>query len=482
MRRNNPRLFDCLVENAVTDRYLALMRSGVGRQLSALLGLPNPPRLRRALAAAVAEPLQGANVVVAAVAAANQLAGVLTAVAACGARVCIQPHHPGLAALKPAAVQSGVELHTLAGSDAVDAVVFDARSAGSLADLRALYDLLHPLVSRVAAHGRVVLIGDAADSCATPTAAALAQALTGFVRSLAKELGRRAITVNLITTPPVNTPGLDGVLRFLLSDHSTFITGQRLPLAAAAPLAASNWVMPLADRRAVVTGAARGIGAAIAQTLARDGARVLGIDRPQEEAALRQTMDAINGDCLLLDVAAASAGRQLREHCGPIDIVVHNAGVTRDRTLKNMSESNWDQVLEINLGAVLRITEELLVDGFRPAARVVCIASINGIAGAAGQTNYAASKAALMGYVQAAAPEFARRGGAINAVAPGFIETRMVEQMPLIPREFGRRLNSLGQGGLPSDVAEAVSFLAGPQASALNGVTLRVCGQNLVGA
>jgi len=114
--------------------------------------------------------------------------------------------------------------------------------------------------------------------------------------------------------------------------------------------------------------------------------------------------------------------------------------------------------------------------------RVICLSSIAGIAGNFGQTNYAASKAGVRGFVAAMAPEFAKTGSTINAVAPGFIETRMTAAMPLFTREVGRRLNNLGQGGMPADVAQVVSFLAQPAAAAVSGQTLRVCGGSLIGA
>jgi 3-oxoacyl-[acyl-carrier protein] reductase len=139
-------------------------------------------------------------------------------------------------------------------------------------------------------------------------------------------------------------------------------------------------------------------------------------------------------------------------------------------------------VLDINLGSILRINERLLDGGLNDGARIVCISSIGGIAGNPGQTNYGATKAGIIGYVDGLSAEMAKRGGAINAVAPGFIETQMTAAMPLVPREVGRRLNSLSQGGLPIDIAEAVTFFASPISSGINGSTLRVCGQSFVGA
>ena len=153
-----------------------------------------------------------------------------------------------------------------------------------------------------------------------------------------------------------------------------------------------------------------------------------------------------------------------------------------DKMMRNMPPHFWDLVLDINLGSILRINERLLKGGLNGGARVVCISSIGGIAGNAGQTNYGATKAGIIGYVSALAPAMAKAGGAINAVAPGYIETQMTAAMPVGPREVGRRLSSLSQGGLPQDIAEAVVFFASPAAAGINGSTLRVCGQNFVGA
>jgi len=162
---------------------------------------------------------------------------------------------------------------------------------------------------------------------------------------------------------------------------------------------------------------------------------------------------------------------------------VHNAGITRDRTLGRMSASEWDGVLSVNLAAILAIDDALDAGGlWKEASRVVCLSSISGIAGNFGQTNYATSKAALIGYVAAQAPLHAVRGVTFNAVAPGFIETPMTNKVPFLTREIGRRLNSLSQGGQPRDVAELVTFLATPGACGINGQTIRVCGQGLMGA
>jgi 3-oxoacyl-[acyl-carrier protein] reductase len=164
--------------------------------------------------------------------------------------------------------------------------------------------------------------------------------------------------------------------------------------------------------------------------------------------------------------------------------VVHNAGITRDKLLVNMDADRWSSVMAVNLQAQLDLTAALLATegALRPAARVVSVSSQSGIAGNRGQTNYAASKAGIIGMVRAWAPEFAERGATINAVAPGFIVTEMTARMPLGTREVGARLNSLQQGGLPVDVAETIAWLAQPGSSGVNGQVVRVCGQSLLGA
>jgi 3-oxoacyl-[acyl-carrier protein] reductase len=166
-----------------------------------------------------------------------------------------------------------------------------------------------------------------------------------------------------------------------------------------------------------------------------------------------------------------------------VDVVVHNAGVTRDRTIAAMSREEWEGLMAINLTSQERIDDALLAgDLLGRDGRIVCISSMSGIAGNNGQTNYAASKAGVIGMVDALAPVLGKRRATINAVAPGFIETQMTRSMPIPVREAGRRMSSLSQGGLPVDVAETVAWLASPASGGVNGNVVRVCGQNLLGA
>jgi 3-oxoacyl-[acyl-carrier protein] reductase len=250
---------------------------------------------------------------------------------------------------------------------------------------------------------------------------------------------------------------------------------------------AIDWEKPLEGQVALVTGASRGIGEAIAHVLARDGAHVVCLDVPAQGEALATVANAVGGSTLAADVtdsaAPAAIAEHLKERHGGVDIVVHNAGVTRDKTMGRMSPEQWDLVMAINLVAPQRITDALVeADALKPGGRVIGVSSMSGIAGNRGQTNYATSKAGLIGLVDAMAPVLAERQATINAVAPGFIETQMTSAMPTATREAGRRMNSLAQGGLPVDVAETIAWFASPASGGITGNTIRVCGQSLLGA
>jgi 3-oxoacyl-[acyl-carrier protein] reductase len=195
----------------------------------------------------------------------------------------------------------------------------------------------------------------------------------------------------------------------------------------------------------------------------------------------------LGGDELLLDITTVDAAQRIAafvtDKHGGVDIVVHNAGITRDKRLANMRTEAWDAVLDVNLRAPERITAHLLESGaLRDGGSVVGVASISGIAGNNGQTNYATSKAGVIGLTQALAPSLAERRIRINAVAPGFIETKMTAKVPLAIREAGRRMNSLQQGGQPIDVAETIAWFADPSSAGITGNVVRVCGQSMLGA
>jgi 3-oxoacyl-[acyl-carrier protein] reductase len=367
------------------------------------------------------------------------------------------------------------------------AVLLDATGITAPGQLAAAHDFLAPAIKRLRASGRVLVLADPPAATDSPATAAARQALDGLVRSIGKEL-LNGSTANLVYVPEGAEAALASPVRFFLSGRSAYVDGQVLTLAATDVPTGGDDGQPLAGEVAVVTGAARGIGAAIAKVMARDGAHVVAVDVPAAGQSLAEVANEIGGTALQLDITAADAPARLVEHLrrrhGGVDVVVHNAGITRDKLLVNMDAARWNSVMAVNLQAQLDITEALLAaDGvLRDDARVVCVSSQSGIAGNRGQTNYAASKAGIIGMVRAWAPAFAARGATINAVAPGFIVTEMTARMPFGTREVGSRINSLQQGGLPVDVAETIAWLSQPGSAGVNGQVVRVCGQSMLGA
>ncbi|MCT1776098.1 3-oxoacyl-ACP reductase [Brachybacterium sp. p3-SID957] len=322
-----------------------------------------------------------------------------------------------------------------------------------------------------------------------PSRDATRGAVEGFVRSLAHEMRGGATANGILAADGValDAPAVIGALRFFLSARSAFVTGQFLEVASEAGTLTEDLQQPLAGRTALVTGAARGIGAAIARTLAADGAQLVVLDVPAAGTELARLANELRAVPLQLDVTSDGAGRRLvkflREKALTLDVVVLNAGITRDKMFANMTPDRWDPVIAVNITSQLSLMEALLEagDALGDQPRVVSLASTSGIAGNRGQTNYAASKAGVMAFVDALSSRLADAGGTANAVAPGFIETEMTARMPALNREIARRVNSLQQGGLPADVAEAISFLSSAEAGGIQGQTLRVCGQNIVG-
>jgi 3-oxoacyl-[acyl-carrier protein] reductase len=359
-----------------------------------------------------------------------------------------------------------------APGDRPAALVYDGTGLESPAALRDLYEFVHSRIRSLAPAGRVLVIGDAIPG-------ATQAALEGFTRSLGKEL-RAGSTSQLLRVAPGGDEFLESPVRFFLSPRSAYISGQVIVVEPGRVPQPVDLNASFSGKKAAVTGAARGIGAAIAGVLAVGGAEVICIDLPAQAGPLGELADRIGGTAIPLDITQTMTTiDSLKEH-GPLDVFVHNAGITRDRTIAAMRPDEWDPVLGVNLAAVVEITDGLTADPtlLTDGGAIVCVSSIAGIAGNRGQTNYGASKAGVIGLVRAGAP----RGIRINAVAPGFIQTEMTARMPLLVREVGRRMNSLGQAGLPVDVAEAVGWLAAPATSGVTGQVLRVCGQSLLGA
>ncbi|MES2868035.1 MAG: 3-oxoacyl-ACP reductase [Pseudomonadota bacterium] len=450
----------------MSDRYIDFANSSIGQRLVGAMGLPSPVRLERWQAGRL-RPVDGPLLIGGGPLAeqVNRFAAKFTdAVFSYGPEPLVAtPWIPG----------QGPKLK---------AVVFDASELLHTDQLKQLREFFQPLLRSLEHSAHLVILGRAPETLSDPFAASSQRALEGFSRSLAKEL-RNGSTLQLLYVGVGAEDQLQGALRFFLSPKSAYVSGQVLRLAPCASQV-QDWTRPLAGRKALVTGAARGIGASIAETLARDGAEVTLLDVPQAKSDLEALAARLGGRSITLDICAEDASERLIEQLPDgIDIVVHNAGITRDKTLANMTPEFWDAVLAVNLNAPQVLTKALLDSAtLRDNGRVILLASISGIAGNRGQTNYAASKAGLIGLAQAWAPLLGERGISINAVAPGFIETQMTARVPFALREAGRRMSSLGQGGLPQDVAEAVAWLSQPGSGAVSGQALRVCGQSVLGA
>ncbi len=391
--------------------------------------------------------------------------------------------------------QTGAKMTKSTGEESrVNALVFDATGITSIDGLKPLYQFFHDNIRFIRSCGRLVVIGKEAPEQEDTIAQVVYQGLEAFTKSLAKEVGRKGATAQLITlsnslltNEAQLSARLKPTLTFLLSDRPAFVSGQVFRLSDnVIAVNEPKLAQPLAGKVALVTGAARGIGRATAEKLAAEGATVAVLDRPEDEVESQKVADAIGGKVFSLDIGKEDAPEKLvawlKEQFGGVDIVVHNAGITRDKTIGKMPEHFWDLLISVNLTAVVRVTEALLKDGLRDGGRIVCLSSISGIAGNFGQTNYTMAKGGVIGLVKHLAPETATRGITANAIAPGLIETRMTAAMPFFTREAARRLSNLGQGGLPVDIAEMVTFLSTPGAGGITGQVIRVCGGSLVGA
>jgi 3-oxoacyl-[acyl-carrier protein] reductase len=406
---------------AMIDLYQGLTQNFVGQLVVKNLGLPDAPKLKRWSSGSVL------------------VDGVVLVGAAPGGRL-LQPVASQLAAL---GVDAATE--TIVGQRYLG-LVFDATGVTEAARLESLQEFFTPVMRSVESNPRVIVLGTPPEDAATDSERVAQRALEGFTRSLGKEIGRGG-TVQLVYVTQGSERSLSSTLAFLLSPKSAYVSGQVIRVGTAASGAAPVFDVerPLTGKTALVTGAAQGIGASIAGVLHRDGATVVGVDVARASNDLNLVMTRLGGAAVTLDITAptrppASPTGSTSLHDG-IDVVVHNAGVTRDKKLANMSSERFRAPLEVNLLSPHRITEELLERKLiRPGGAIVAVSSIAGIAGNLGQTNYATSKAGVIGLVDTLAHRVADRAVTINAVAPGFIETQMTAAMPLLVREIGRRM------------------------------------------
>jgi len=469
----------------MSDRYQQLVNTPIGKIVSKQIGLPNPVKLERYERG---QPLVSGPVLFGA-APGGRLAGATAKVLAAIDADVRTPLEKGI---RTAAADAGLDAKVFDPDAATEdetfkALVFDASGIEVSEQLREMWAFFAPSIRRVRNSGRVIVLGTAPADCKRPRQATAQRALEGFVRSVGKEI-RQGATAQLIYVGTNAESQLSSTLRFYLSPKSAYVSGQVVRVGASALSADGiDWELPLGGKYALVTGASRGIGRAIAKVLARDGAHVIGLDVPGLQRELEETIGELGGSSLVLDITHDDAPARIATHLlddhGGVDVVVHNAGITRDKTLGRMDEDRWNMVLGVNLTAQERINEELLSrEVIRENGRIVCVSSMSGVAGNAGQANYATSKAGVIGMVESMAASLATRGLTINAVAPGFIETQMTAAMPIATREAGRRMNSLAQGGLPVDVAETIAWFASPASGGVNGNVVRVCGQSLIGA
>ncbi|MEQ6884429.1 3-oxoacyl-ACP reductase [Salicola sp. Rm-C-2C1-2] len=474
----------------MSDFYLKFVNTSVGKQAASSLGLPSPIELQRwkrqDQAFIDGKVLVGAGPRPRALA---ELGDILRESPA----TLYSPEGPATLGDSSALVENGIAKTLTMEDEAIaehrfKALVFDATGIRDTNELRCLYDFFHPTIRQMAKCGRVLIVGTDPASCKTPARAAAHKALEGFVRSMAKEIGKNGATAQLLWVAPNAENQIESSVRFFLSPKSAYVNGQPVRIGKGSGTkgrTAVNTNAPLTGKVALVTGASRGIGEAIARTLARDGARVVCLDIPATMEDLNRVAEDIDGSPLAADITEENGPRLIADHLedafNGVDIVVHNAGVTRDKTLARMPEHFWDMAIAVNLTAEERIDEELSGrELIRENGRIVCVSSIAGFAGNFGQTNYAASKSGVIGYVESMARHL-KNGITINAVAPGFIETQMTAAMPMTMREAGRRMNSLSQGGLPVDVAETIAWYCNPLSRGINGNVVRVCGQSLVG-
>ena len=273
-------------------------------------------------------------------------------------------------------------------ADSFGGLIFDATGITDPAGLTALHDFFPALLRNLGHSARVVVVGTTPDQAASTDEQIAQRALEGFTRSLAKEM-RRGTTVQLVYLSPGAKPaatGLESTMRFILSAKSTYVDGQVFYVGAADSTPPADWDRPLNGKTAIVTGAARGIGATIAEVFDRDGARVVVIDVEAAAEALGETASRVGGTALTLDVTADDAVDRITEHlreyhAGHADILINNAGITRDKLLANMDDDRWNAVLAVNLLAPQRLTQGLVDNGAIGAGgRVIGLSSMAGIA------------------------------------------------------------------------------------------------------
>jgi len=471
----------------MNDILLELEKNPLTKQIATSIGIPLPPILKRYKGPWKERILEDKKINVGGYGKTIVQDILATTLLKAGAQIYIDPSIEQQVRSIYEEIRKGIGGIFLQEQEKYHALVFDATGIQNPDELKSIYYFFHNNIRKLASNGRILIIAKAEEDQKTIEGAVCSKGLEGFTRSIAKEIGKKGSTANIIYVREKAEERIEGVVRFILSELSAFVDNQvfRVSNLAKAPKEIAFY-RSLDRKNILITGAARGIGEKTAELIAQEGANVILLDHPLAGEDLGKVAERLNGYPILDDLmdpeSYARITDKIKEKFGKLDGVVHNAGITRDKTIANMKEEQWDQVLQVNLKAILGLNRSLLDNVLDDFSHIVCLSSISGIAGNFGQTNYSLTKAALIGFVKHLSEQVGKRGITVNAVAPGFIETKMTAVLPLFVKEAGRRLSNLSQGGLPEDVGQLITFLISPGSYGITGQVIRVCGGALLGA
>ena len=458
----------------MTDQYQAFTQSPLGKFVVKNLGLPSPVSLDRFESG---QPVVNGAVLLGAAPSSTISASIAQVLS----NIHADSYVGNNVELQQTAAKVGLNLRPLNADDKESkfkAVVFDASGIQNSEQLKELYNFFNPIARQISTSGRVIVIGTTPETAKTVKQAIAQRALEGFIKSVGKEF-KKGITAQVVYVDQGAEANLESTLRFLISPRSAYVSGQVIRISKA-EIVKLDWAKPLAGKTALVTGASRGIGEAIAQVLARDGAHVICLDVPQQQADLERVAGSIGGSVLAIDITAADAGEKIKTAAakqGGLDVIVHNAGITRDGLMMRMTEQQWDMVINVNLKSAFNFVHAITpVMMKQKSGSIINMSSVVGVSGNAGQCNYSASKAGMIGLAKSIAKEVGSRGIRANCIAPGFIITEMTAVLTEeVKAEWAKNI-PLRRGGTPEDVANVATFLASDLSSYVSGQVIHVCG------